>query len=165
MNLFLIIGLFLLGLLSVSIVSFLYGRKIRGRYAPTEIPLSVNLLRVSHLVTLALMIEKVVAPFTDLSNILRNSLEGWDLILKQGIYLSLFFAIILIIYFILSWFATISFSLIVKGRRPIEDAMDGNISNIILFVGIQIALAIAVKTAIPDVMGMLIPYPNLPVFH
>lgn len=165
MDLFLIIGLFLLGILSVSLVNLFTGRKLKGRFSPTEIPLSVNLFRVIHLVTLSLLLEKTASPFTDLSNILRNSLQGWDLVFKQAIYISLFFSIILIIYLILSWSTAVSYTLIAKGRKPIEDAIEGNTSNVILFAGIQITFAIVIKSTIPDLLGTLIPYPMLPVFH
>ncbi len=165
MNLFLIIGLFLLGMLSISLVSFFTGRKLKGRFASTEVPVSVNLLRVSHLLSLALLTEILAIPFSELSSILRNSFQGWDLLIKQGIYLSLFFAIILVVYLVLSWFAAISFTLFAKGRRPIEDAIEGNVSNILLFAGVQISLVIVIRGAIPDLLGMLIPYPNLPGFH
>jgi hypothetical protein len=165
MNLFLTIGLFLLGMLSISLVSFFTGRKLKGRFAPSEVPISVNILRVSHMLSLALLIEKIALPFSELSSILRNSLQGWDLMIKQGIYLSLFFAIILVVYLVLSWFGAISFTLFAKGRRPIEDAIEGNISNILLFAGIQIALVVVVRSAIPDLLSVLIPYPNLPGFH
>jgi hypothetical protein len=152
-------------MLSISLVSFFTGRKLKGRFASTEVPVSVNLLRVSHLISLALLTEKIAAPFSELTNILRNSLQGWDLMIKQGIYLSLFFAIILVVYLVLSWFAAISFTMFAKGRRPIEDAIEGNVSNILLFAGIQIALVVVVKSAIPDLLSVLIPYPNLPGFH
>ncbi|MBN8676645.1 MAG: hypothetical protein J0M29_00380 [Chitinophagales bacterium] len=165
MNLFLIIGLFLLGMLSISLVSFFTGRKLRGRFASNEVPVSVNVFRGSHLISLALLTEKIALPFGELTNILRNSWQGWDLLIKQGIYLSLFFAIILVVYLVLSWVAAIAFSLMAKGGRLIEEAIEGNISNIMLFAGIQIALVIVVRGAIPDLLSVLIPYPNLPGFH
>ena len=165
MNFFLIISLFLLGFLSVTIVNFVTGRKLKGRYAPTEIPQSINLLRVTHLITLALLLEKISEPFADLSNVLHNSLTGWDLLLKQCVYISLFFTIILVVYLALSWVTSISYSIFTKRLAPLEDAMEGNISNILLFSGIQIALVIVVRSGIPDLLSVLIPYPNLPAFH
>jgi hypothetical protein len=162
---FLIIGLLLLGLMSISLVNFITRGVFKGRFVPSEMPLSVNVLRATHLISLALLTEKIVLPFGDLSNILRDSQQGWDLVLSQGIYLSLFFSVVLIVYLILLWFASMAFSLMVKGGSPVINAIEGNISNIILFAGIKIALVIFVKSAIPDLLGTLMPYSNLPVFH
>jgi hypothetical protein len=166
MNFFSVIGLFILGLLSISLVSFFTSRELKRQLESSDdIPVSVNILRASHLVSLALLVEKISLPFSELSNILLNSLQGWDFLLKLGTYLSLFFAIILIVHITLSWFSSISYSLMTKGRRPVEDANKGRLSNTILFVGIQISLTIAVKSTIPELLEILIPYPNLPIFH
>lgn len=165
MNSFLLIGLILTGMLGITVINFFTGRKIKGRFISTEIPVSFNLFRVSHLLTLSILMEKIAIPFNDLSTILHDSFQGWDLWLKLGIYFSLFFAIVLLIYMVISWLCAVSFSIITNGRRPIDDAIEGNVSNIILFAGLQISFTIIVKSAVPDLLSLLISYPNLPVYH
>ena len=147
-------------ILGIYLINFLLGRKIKGRFEPDGIPISYHIIKAISFISFTYLFTQGVQSFRDVNHLISNVSSKESLLLTGGIYLSFFLFITLILYFICTWLSSLFFSLILKDRKPIDDAVQGNASNAILYCGLLISVSLLLGNYLPDILNSFIPYPE-----
>jgi len=152
-------------ILCMSVTNRFYYSKIKGRFAVDEIPIGFNLLRASSFIAWGLLISKIPGVFFEVTEILKMSTTGMDLLMMQGIYFSVFLSICIASFVIIAWIASILHSVFLKGSSMIEAAVLNRTSGSILFLGIQLGMSLVTAELLPYLFNMFVSRPNVPMFN
>lgn len=160
-----LIGLLLSGTLFIYILDMFVNSRIKKKLSENEAPITIYILKATLFISGGLLLSEILNPFQTLMKILPTFIAGNDLLLKGTMYYSLFLGILLLVYIIVLWVAILMFGIITKGKNIFIETANNNLSDVLLFSAIFIALIFAVKSGLIPLLDLFIPYPELPIYY
>jgi divalent metal cation (Fe/Co/Zn/Cd) transporter len=112
-----------------------------------------------------LLLSEILNPFQTLMNVLPTFIAGNELLLRAIMYYSLFLGILLLVFIIVLWVSILMFGVISKGKNIFIETANNNLSDVLLFSAIMIALIYAVNSGLIPLLDLFIPYPELPTYY
>jgi len=165
-NIIFLIAVVLGGLLAIYIFNLLINKKISKNLSDTDsVPVSVSVIKAAVFLSCGLLIAEIIPSFQTLLKIIPSQFQEDEILLKQVMYFSIFLGVILIILFVVHWFALLMYSIISQGKNLSIEISNNNLYAAIKFAGIILALTFAVKPGIFYLLDLLIPYPEMPIYY
>jgi len=164
-NILILISVLVSGLLLIFILNAIVNSRIKKKISENEIPLAVDILKSILFLSGGILLGEISATFQTLTKILPNSFTGNDLLLKEFSYFSIFLGITILMVILILGLSFLMYNLISKGKNIFFEAANNNLSAVIIFIGLILALTIASKTGLTPLFDLFIPYPTMPVYH
>ena len=160
-----LIGLVLSGTLFIYIIDTFVNTRIKKKLSENEAPITIYILKAALFISSGLLLSEILNPFQTLMKVLPSFIAGHDLLLKGIMYYSLFLGILLLVYIIILWVSILMFGVITKGKNIFIETANNNLSDVLLFSAILMALIFAVKSGLIPLLDLFIPYPELPIYY
>jgi len=164
-NIIILISVLISGLLAIFILNALVNSRIKNKISENESPFTIDILKAVLFLAGGLLLSEIITSFQTLTKVLPTSFTGNDLLLKEFSYFSIFFGITLLTTITIIWLSTLMYSLISKGKNIFIETANNNLSAVILFCGLILALTIASKSGLTALFDQFIPYPTMPIYH
>jgi hypothetical protein len=154
------------GLLSIFLFNAFVNKKVRALIPADESTIiSIDLLKAVYFLSSSILLIELASPSQTLLKVLTLTNSGSSLILNELSYLSLFYAISLLINVFIVWISFMMFSLIKKGSSLFMEVANNSYNALLLYSSILITLILVSKVAINPFCDFLIPYPSVPNFR
>ncbi|MBK7888516.1 MAG: hypothetical protein IPJ86_14925 [Bacteroidetes bacterium] len=165
LNIIILVAVIISGMLTVFLLNSIVNARMKGKIADNEHPIAGDILKGILFLCGGLILSEVVISFQTITKVLPSSFTGNDLLLKDVMYYSIFFGIVLLILIANIWLSAIMFSITSKGRSIFMETANNNLNAVIIFSGIVLALTLAAKAGLAPLLDQFIPYPTMPVYH
>lgn len=154
------------GLLSIFLLNAYVNKKVRTLVPSDESTIfSIDILKAVYFLASSILLLELAIPSQTLIKVLNLTNSGSNLILTELSYLSLFYAISLLVNVFVVWISFMMFSLIKKGSSLFMEVANNNYNALLLYSSILITLILVSKVAINPFCDFLIPYPSVPNFR
>ncbi len=127
--------------------------------------LGMSILKSGIFISSGFLLYATIAPIQQLSILLKTTLSGNDLILKQLSYCSLFWIISFLVLIGLATLTYLLLILIMKGRKPEMEIANGDIGTALMFIAVLVSLVIGLSPLFSGVLDSLLPYPDVPLYR
>lgn len=164
-NIVILISVLVSVLLTMFILNAIVNSRVKNKISELETPITIDVLKAFLFVTSGLLLSESLLSFQTLTKVLNSSYGGSELLMKEFSYFSVFIGITLLTIFLIFWLATLMYSLTSKGKGIFIESANNNLSSVILFCGILLALTLAVKSGLTPLFDYFIPYPTMPIYH
>lgn len=153
------------GLLTIFILNAIVNSRIKNKVSENETPIAVDILKAILFLSGGLLLAEITTSFQTLTKVLPSSFTGNDLLLKEISYFSIFLGITILTALLNFWLSTLMYSLISKGKSIFIETSNNNLNAAIIFIGLMLALTVASKMGLTQLLDQLIPYPIMPIYH
>lgn len=152
-------------LLTISFINFIINKKVKGRFATGEEPLSLYILKSTLFLSAGLIVAEIGSALVEVSQIYSIGENSGNVWVGIFTYYAAFFSIAGLAIFVSIWLSTMLFAVITKGKNIFGDALLVGSNYSILFTGVLLGVVLSIRPGLSELFVKMIQYPTLPVFH